>query len=83
MARQRVLVVGLGNTTPTCPARTSGIDVSDEPDHDALCEREQRLLLRAVEEDLDLGASMEDAVKSLRIVLAADESIRSGQVVTL
>jgi predicted dehydrogenase len=59
------------------------IDMSDEPDHDALCEREQRFLLRAIEEDLDLGASMDDAVKSLRIVLAADESIRSGQVVTL
>jgi predicted dehydrogenase len=59
------------------------IDMSDEPDHDALCEREQRFLLGAIEEDLDLGASMDDAVKSLRIVLAADESIRSGQVVTL
>ncbi|MBV9588803.1 MAG: Gfo/Idh/MocA family oxidoreductase, partial [Hyphomicrobiales bacterium] len=59
------------------------IDMSDEPDHDALCEREQRFLLRAIEEDIELGASMEDAVKSLRIVLAAEESIRSGQVVTL
>ncbi|MBV9138088.1 MAG: Gfo/Idh/MocA family oxidoreductase, partial [Hyphomicrobiales bacterium] len=53
------------------------IDMSDEPDHDALCEREQRFLLRAIEEDIELGASMEDAVKSLRIVLAAEESIRS------
>jgi len=26
---------------------------------------------------------MQDAVNSLRIVLAADESVRSGQVVTL
>ena len=59
------------------------IDMSDEPDHDALCEREQLFLLRAIEEDLDLDASMEDAVTSLRIVLAADESIRSGQVVAL
>ena len=59
------------------------MDMSDEPDHDALCEREQRFLLRAIEEDIDLGASMEDAVKSLRIVLAAEESIHSGQVVTL
>ena len=59
------------------------IDMSDEPDHDALCEREQRFLLRAIEEDIELSASMEDAVKSLRIVLAAEESIRSGQVVTL
>jgi predicted dehydrogenase len=59
------------------------IDTADEPDHDALCEREQRFLLRAIEEDLDLGDHMEDAVKSLRIVLAADESVRTGKIVEL
>ena len=56
---------------------------ADEPDHDALCEREQRFLLRAIEEDVDLGDHMDDAVKSLRIVLAADESVRTGRVVSL
>jgi hypothetical protein len=55
----------------------------DEPGHDDLCEREQRFLLRAIEEDLDLHDHMSDAVKSLRIVLAADESVRTGKVVTL
>jgi hypothetical protein len=55
----------------------------DEPGHDDLCEREQRFLLRAIDEDLDLSAHMGDAVKSLRIVLAADESVRTGKVVTL
>jgi len=59
------------------------IDMSDEPDHDALCEREQRYLLKAIEEDLDLGDHMDDAVKSLKIVVAADESIHKGQVVDL
>jgi predicted dehydrogenase len=59
------------------------IDLRDEPDHDALCEREQRLLLKAIDEDLDLGAHMQDAVMSLRIVLAAEQSIREGQVVRL
>jgi predicted dehydrogenase len=59
------------------------IDMSDEPDHDALCEREQRYLLKAIEEDLDLGDHMDDAVKSLKIVVAADESIHKGQVVNL
>ena len=29
----------------------------DEPDHDALCEREQRFLLRAIDEDLDLATA--------------------------
>jgi len=56
---------------------------SDEPDHDALCEREQRFLLKAIDENLDLGDHMADAVKSLRIVLAADESARTGAVVKL
>lgn len=58
-------------------------DTSDEPDHDGLCEREQRFLLRAIDEDLDLTSHMNDGVKSLRIVLAADESIRTHQVIAL
>jgi predicted dehydrogenase len=56
------------------------IDMSDEPDHDALCEREQRYLLKAINENLDLTDHMNDAVKSLRIVIAADRSIHTGQV---
>lgn len=59
------------------------IDMTDEPDHDDLCEREQRYLLKAIKEDLDLTAHMNDGVNSLRIVLAADESIHSGEVVHL
>ena len=59
------------------------IDMSDEPDHDALCEREQRYLLKAIDENIDLGDHMDDAVKSLRIVIAADQSVKSGQVVQL
>ena len=66
------------------PARyDERIDMTDEPDHDALCEREQRFLLKAIDSDLDLTEHMDDGVKSLRIVLAADESVRSGQVVQL
>ena len=59
------------------------IDMTDEPDHEALCEREQRYLLKAIEENLDLTDHMNDGVKSLKIVLAADRSIHEGQVVTL
>ncbi len=55
----------------------------DEPSHDDLCEREQRFLLKAIEDDVDLSAHMNDAVKSLKIVLAADESVRTGRVITL
>jgi predicted dehydrogenase len=59
------------------------IGTEDEPDHQALCQREQAYLLRAIREDVDLSDHMADAVNSLRIVLAADESFRRGQVVRL
>ncbi len=57
--------------------------MDDEPGHDELCKREQAYLLRAIREDLDLADHMNDAVNSLRIVLAADESIRTKCVVSL
>ncbi len=59
------------------------LNTEDEPDHQALCDREQAYLLRAIQQDLDLTEHMQDAVNSLRIVLAADESVRTGQVVAL
>ena len=59
------------------------IDTSDEPDHDGLCYLEQEYLLKAIREDLDLTSHMEDAINSLRIVLAADESFKTGQTVNL
>ena len=45
--------------------------------------REQAFLLRAIPDDVDLTDAMNDAVNSLRDLLAADESIRTNQVVTL
>jgi len=59
------------------------ISTEDEPDHQALCDREQAYLLRAIQQDVDLSDHMQDAVNSLRIVLAADESVRTGGIVTL
>jgi len=59
------------------------INTEDEPDHQGLCDREQAFFLRAIRDDLDLSAHMSDAVSSLRIVLAADESVRTGQTVYL
>jgi len=59
------------------------IGTEDEPDHQALCEREQACLLHAIRDDVDLSDHMADAVNSLRIVLAADESFRTGRVVVL
>ena len=59
------------------------LGMEDEPDHQELCDREQEYFLRAIREDLDLSESMDAAVNSLRIVLAADESIRTEQAVHL
>ena len=59
------------------------IDTSDEPSHDKLCELEQRYLLDAIQNDVDLSAHMQDAVNSLKIVLAADESFRTGKTVSI
>ena len=57
------------------------IDLHDEPTHDELTEREQRFLLKAIQEDLDLSDHWQDALNSLRIVLAADELIHTGKVI--
>ena len=59
------------------------IDMSQEPDHQDLCQREQDYMLRAINEDINLGEHMADAVQSLCICLAADQSIRSGIPVDL
>ena len=57
--------------------------MDDEPGHQDLCEREQRMFLDAIRNNVDLTAHMADAINSLRIVLAADESVRTGEVVRL
>lgn len=54
-----------------------------EPGHQALCDAEQAYVLRAIAEDIDLNRHMDDAVQSLAICLAADESIRTGRAVDL
>ena len=59
------------------------LDTSDEPSHDELCELEQRYLLQAIQNDVDLSDHIQDAVNSLKIVLAADHSFKTGQTVDL
>ncbi|RYF70679.1 MAG: Gfo/Idh/MocA family oxidoreductase, partial [Cytophagaceae bacterium] len=59
------------------------IDMHDEPDHQELCNREQRYFLQAINDDLDLTDHLADAVNSLRIAFACDESVRTGEVVRL
>lgn len=59
------------------------IDLKDEPDHQELCNREQRYFLKSIREDIDLANHIGDAINSLRIAFACDESVRSGKVVHL
>jgi len=59
------------------------INLKDEPDHQELCNREQRYFLKAIDEDIDLTDHIEDAVNSLRVAFACDESVRTGKIVVL
>ena len=59
------------------------INTEHEPNHDQLCEIEQRYLLKVIEEDLDITQDMVDVINSMKIVLAADKSIRSGKQIKI
>jgi len=59
------------------------VATADEPDHDELCKREQEFFLKAIQEDQDLSDHMEDAINSMKIVAAADESYRTGKTIEL
>ncbi len=59
------------------------LKMDGEPGHQELCDFEQAYVLKAITENIDLERHMNDAVQSLRICLAADESVRTGQPVKL
>ena len=59
------------------------VSMQGEPGHQELCDREAAFVARAITEDIDLSRHMEDAVASLRVCLAADESVRSGRPVKI
>jgi predicted dehydrogenase len=59
------------------------VDAAGEPGHEELCEREAAYFLRAIRGQVDLSGHLRDAVNSLRIVLAADRSVRTGRPVRL
>lgn len=59
------------------------LDLPPDPGHQGLCDAEQAHMIRAITENLDLTRHMQDAVASLRICLAADDSIRLGRVIDL
>lgn len=59
------------------------VETGDEPDHDELCKREQQFFLKAILENEDLTDHMEDAINSMKIVAAADESYKTGKTIEL
>lgn len=59
------------------------IETPDEPGHDELCFLEQEYFLKAIKEDLDLSEHLTEVVNSLKIVLACDESVRTGNSVEI
>ncbi len=59
------------------------VEMPDEPGHQALCAAEMAQMAAAIREDRDLSRHMRDALNSLAVCLAADESVRTGQAVKL
>lgn len=57
------------------------INMSNEPDHDELCAMEQNVLIEAIKADTNISEHLQDAVNSLKIVLAADQSIKEGRCI--
>src|SRR5690606_29537797 len=51
------------------------VDLTNEPNHQELCDLEQAFFLKAIQENIDTTAHLKDAVLSLKVVLAAEESI--------
>ena len=59
------------------------VNLPNEPNHQDLCNMQQAQMIRTIQEDIDLSRHNEDAVQSLAICLAADESIRTGKAIDL
>ncbi len=58
-------------------------ETTSEPGHDELCALEQEFFAKAISDDMDISQHLASALNSLKIVLAADESARTGKVVCL
>lgn len=63
--------------------RDEVMETPPEPGHDELCFYEQQYFLEAIREDRDLSDHMAAAVQTLAVVLACDESVRTGKKVAL
>lgn len=59
------------------------VSMQGEPGHQELCDAEQAFVLRAIRRDVDLTRHMNDGVRSLEVVLAADRSMRERRAIDL
>lgn len=59
------------------------IDMQGEPGHQQLCDAEQEFVRDAIASNRDLSDHMNEALRSLAIALAADQSVKTGQPVKL
>ncbi len=59
------------------------INMDGEPGHDELCYLEQAYFYKAISQNIDLSDHMRDALNSMRIVFAADQSVRTGNKIKL
>lgn len=71
------------NPDLTFSKKDTWVDLTDEPNHQQLCEREQNYFLRAIREDIDLSEATEDALNSLKIAFACDESVKKEEMIHL
>ncbi|MCZ2472668.1 Gfo/Idh/MocA family oxidoreductase [Aquirufa ecclesiirivi] len=59
------------------------VNFLDEPDHQGLCDREQAYFYDAIIQNWDLTDHVADAVNSLKIAFACDESVKTGKMIEL
>ncbi|WP_312774495.1 Gfo/Idh/MocA family protein [Atlantibacter hermannii] len=59
------------------------IETDDEPDHYALCRREQQFFADAIASDAALDTHLQQATDSLAVVLAADRAVREQRTVLI
>ena len=58
------------------------VELEDEPDHDELCRREQLFFLEGIIGKSDLTEHQNSAIRASEIVLAADKSFRTGEMIS-
>jgi predicted dehydrogenase len=59
------------------------IRFEQSPDHQELCDNEQAYFFDAINNDLDLSSHLNDAVTSLQIALACDQSVKEQRTIIL